>query len=184
VGFPLVLKIDTDEVVHKSDIGGVMVGIKNEKELSKAVTEMRRKVEAAGISMKKVGYLVQEQSAAGKEVILGVLQDSKFGPLLMFGMGGTYVEILRDVSFRVMPVTDVDALDMVQSIKAYPLLEGVRGEEGVDVGFIVECIGRLAQLISEVDGIYEMDINPIIVTSDRSTCRAVDARIHVAAPPR
>jgi acyl-CoA synthetase (NDP forming) len=115
-----------------------------------------------------------------KEVILGVAQDPKFGPLLMFGMGGRYVEILRDVAFRVLPITDVDAHDMVRDIRSFPLLEGVRGDPPVDVGFIEEMILRLAQMVDEVEGIVELDMNPVIVTTDRAGCRVVDVRVKVA----
>jgi acetyltransferase len=109
-------------------------------------------------------------------------QDPKFGPLVMFGMGGKYVEIIRDVSFGVMPVTDIDALGMVKGIKSYPLLEGVRGEVGVDVDFIVESIQRLAQLVSDIDLICELDMNPVVVTPGREECRVVDARIRIGVP--
>jgi 4-hydroxybutyryl-CoA synthetase (ADP-forming) len=133
----------------------------------------------AGVADQVTGYMLQEMAKPGKETILGMAQDATFGPLLMFGMGGKYVEILRDVKFRVMPVTDVDAKDMVEGIKSYPLLEGVRGEPRVDIEFVVESIQRLAQLVSEVDGIEELDMNPVIVTPERRDCRVVDARIKV-----
>jgi len=115
-------------------------------------------------------------------VILGVAHDPKFGPLVMFGMGGRYVEILRDVVFRVLPMTDLDAHDMVRGIRAFPLLEGVRGEKRIDIEFIEELILRLAQLVREVDGISELDFNPVIVSSSRARCRVVDARVRIAAP--
>ena len=179
VGYPLVLKAAGEKIVHKSDIGGVIVGIGSESELHTARTEMDKNLKAAGAFDDLSGYFVQEMAKPGKEVILGVAQDPKFGPLLMFGMGGKYVEILRDVSFRVMPVTDVDAREMVRAIKSYPLLEGVRGETGVDIDFIVESIQRLAQLVDEIDGIEELDMNPVIVAPERGDCRVVDARIRV-----
>ena len=125
------------------------------------------------------GYVVQEMALPGKEVILGVTQDPKFGPLLMFGMGGKYVEIVRDIVFRVLPVTDVDAQAMVHEIKSYPLLEGVRGEVRVDIEFIVESIQRLAQLVTDTELIAELDMNPVIVRPERGECRVVDARIRV-----
>lgn len=180
VGYPLVLKVIGEKIVHKSDIGGVIVGINDSNDLEDARRRMDESLAAAGVADQVTGYMLQEMARPGKEVILGVAQDPNFGPLLMSGMGGKYVEILRDVTFRVMPVTDVDALNMVKGIKAYPLLEGVRGETRVDIEFIVESIQRLAQLVSEVDGIQELDMNPVVVTPDRADCRIVDARIRVA----
>ncbi|MEJ2722677.1 MAG: acetate--CoA ligase family protein, partial [bacterium] len=127
-------------------------------------------------------FVIQEMAKPGKEVILGMTMDEKFGPLLMFGMGGTYVEVLKDITFRVMPVTDVDARDMVREIRSYPLLEGVRGDERVDIEFIEESIQRLAQMVNDLPGIIELDMNPVVVGSKRSDCRDVDSRIRVAKP--
>jgi len=180
VGYPLVLKVTGEKIVHKSDAGGVVVDIKSDAGLREARARMDKSLEAAGLLGDVEGYMLQEMAKPGKEVILGVVHDATFGPLLMCGMGGKYVEILRDVAFRVMPVTDIDAAEMIRSIKAYPLLEGVRGETRVDIEFIVESIQRLAQLVSEVDGIAELDMNPIAVTPRREDCRVVDARIRVS----
>lgn len=184
VGYPLVLKVDGEAIVHKSDIGGVEVGIEDEHSLLEARKRMDASLAAAGISQQVRGYLVQEMVGEGKEVILGMSQDPKFGPLVMFGMGGKYVEIIRDIVFRVMPVTDLDAKDMVRGIKSYPLLEGVRGETGVDIEFLVESIQRLAQLVSENNLISELDMNPVVVAPAREGCRVVDARIRIKAPER
>jgi acetyltransferase len=180
VGYPLVLKVDGEDIVHKSDIGGVEVGIENEEVLVEARERMEAAVDKAGVTKQVEGYIVQEMARSGKEVILGVTQDPKFGPLLMFGMGGKYVEIVRDVAFRVLPVTDVDAQEMVHEIKSFPLLEGVRGEVRVDIDFIAESIQRLAQLVTDTELIAELDMNPVIVSSKREECRVVDARIRVA----
>jgi acetyltransferase len=179
VGYPLVLKVEGEDIVHKSDIGGVEVGIENESQLTEARKRIEAAVEKAGVMDQVEGYMVQEMARSGREVILGVTQDPKFGPLLMFGMGGKYVEIVRDVAFRVMPVTDVDAEEMVHEIKSFPLLEGVRGETRVDVEFIEESIQRLAQLVTDTELIAELDMNPVIVHPKREECRVVDARIRV-----
>jgi acetyl coenzyme A synthetase (ADP forming)-like protein len=181
VGYPLVLKVTGEKIVHKSDVGGVIVGINDAAELRAARARMDERLASAGLIDDVAGYMLQEMARPGKEVILGVVHDPTFGPLLMSGMGGKYVEILRDVTFRVMPVTDIDAADMIRSIKAYPLLEGVRGETRVDIEFVIESIQRLAQLVSEVDGIAELDMNPVVVTPERKDCRVVDARIRVLA---
>jgi acetyltransferase len=179
VGYPLVLKVDGEAIVHKSDLGGVEVGIEDEEELMEARQRMEANVASAGVFQQVTGYFVQEMALPGQEVILGVIQDPKFGPILMFGMGGKYVEIVRDIAFRVMPVTDVDARDMVREIKSFPLLEGVRGEMRVDIEFVEESIQRLAQLVSDTDLITELDMNPVIVRPERGECRVVDARICV-----
>jgi acetyltransferase len=179
VGYPVVLKVDGEAIVHKSDLGGVEVGIEDEEDLLEARQRIEANVASAGVFQQVTGYFVQEMALPGKEVILGVMQDPKFGPLLMFGMGGKYVEIVRDIAFRVMPVTDVDAKEMVREIKSFPLLEGVRGEVRVDIDFIEESIQRLAQLVGDTDLITELDMNPFIVRPERGECRVVDARICV-----
>jgi acyl-CoA synthetase (NDP forming) len=186
LSFPVVLKVVSDTIVHKSDVGGVIVGIEDAHALRQARVAMEASLKQAGVYNDATGFLVQEMvappgenGAARQEVILGMAQDSKFGPLLMFGMGGRYVEILRDVVVRVLPMTDLDAKEMVRGIRAYPLLEGVRGESRVDIEFIEEMILRLAQLVNDIEGIAELDLNPVIVTADRKTCRVVDARVRV-----
>ncbi|MEE9269821.1 MAG: acetate--CoA ligase family protein [Candidatus Krumholzibacteria bacterium] len=181
VGYPLVLKVFGRNITHKSDIGGVVTGIKNQDMLARAHTDMQEKLERAGVSREVEGFLVQEMAQEGKEVIFGMTTDPKFGPVLMFGMGGKYVEIIKDIAFRVMPVTDIDAREMVRSIKSYPLLEGVRGDERVDIEFIEESIQRLAQMVSDWPEILELDMNPVMVTPDRSACRVVDARIRISS---
>ncbi len=180
IGYPLVLKAQGEKIVHKSDFGGVIVGIEDRTALEEALRTMELNLERAGAAKDVEGFLVQEMAHSGKEVVLGMSTDETFGPLLMFGMGGKYVEIVKDIVFRVMPVTDVDAREMVKGIRSYPLLEGVRGEERVDIEFIVESIQRLAQLVTDLPGIAELDLNPVVVTPDRRRCRVVDSRVRVA----
>ncbi len=178
----MVLKVISQKIVHKSDLGGVIVGINSPAALKEAREAMESSLRRAGVWDDATGFLIQEMAgrdASGKELIYGVAEDPKFGPLLMFGMGGRYVEILRDVAFRVLPVTDIDAREMVRSIRSYPLLEGVRGEARVDIEFAEEMVLRLAQLVDELEGIAELDMNPVIVTRDRAGCRVVDVRIRV-----
>jgi len=179
VGYPVVLKITGPDIIHKSDFGGVAVNIADEEMLAAAHKEMIDKLKRAKMMDRVDGFLVQEMAQSGKEVILGMATDPKFGPILMFGMGGKYVEIIKDIAFRVMPVTDVDAREMVENIKSYPLLEGVRGEERVDIEFVVEGIERLAQMVNDFPEIIELDMNPVVVTTDRATSRIVDARIRI-----
>ena len=181
--FPVVLKVSSRTIVHKSEVGGVIVGIEDGASLLDARRAMEASLREAKVWEDVTGFLVQEMAgrdASSKELILGVAEDPKFGPLLMFGMGGRYVEILRDVAFRVLPVTDIDARDMVRSIRSFPLLEGVRGEARVDIEFVEEMVLRLAQLVDELDGIVELDMNPVIVTRSQAGCRVVDVRIRVS----
>lgn len=179
IGYPVVLKVYGPNIVHKSDFGGVAVDIRNVAALRKVAGEMSKKLERAGVADQAEGLLVQEMASSGREVILGMTTDPLFGPLLAFGMGGKYVEIIRDIAFRVMPVTDVDVREMVESVKSYPILEGVRGDARVDIDFIVESILRLAQLVLDFPQIAELDMNPVIVTPKRATCKVVDARIRL-----
>jgi acyl-CoA synthetase (NDP forming) len=179
VGYPVVLKVHGHTIIHKSDFGGVVVGIQDEEQLEHAASSVRDKLREAGVAGSVEGLLVQEMAAPGREVIIGMMTDPLFGPLLAFGMGGKYVEITKDIEFRVMPVTDVDAREMVEAVKSYPILEGVRGDERVDIDFIVESIQRLAQLVNDFPQITELDMNPVIVAPKRDACKVVDARIRV-----
>ncbi|UCF78877.1 MAG: acetate--CoA ligase family protein [Candidatus Eiseniibacteriota bacterium] len=179
VGYPVVLKVAGREIVHKADIGGVTLDISDEKELTWAFLEMKRNLSVRGIDEKNHKFLVQEMSQPGKEIILGMTLDAKFGPLLLIGTGGKYVEVMKDVTFGVTPLTDLDARQMLESIRGYPLLKGVRGEAPVAVEVAIECLQRLAQLVTEFHGIAEIDINPIILTPDSKDCRVVDVRIRL-----
>jgi acetyltransferase len=179
VGYPAVLKVAGREIVHKSDIGGVTLNIKDEKELTWAFLEMKRSLSKRGIDEKNHKFLVQEMSHPGKEIILGMTLDPKFGPLLLVGTGGKYVEVLKDVRFGVTPLTELDAKELLESIQGYPLLRGVRGEEPVAVEVAIECLQRLAQLVTEFHGISEIDINPLILTPKKEDCRVVDVRIRL-----
>ena len=123
------------------------------------------------------GIQIQELIKGGKETILGVTIDANFGPLIMFGLGGIYVEVLKDVSFRIHPLTDLDAKEMIQSIQGYKLLTGVRGEEGVDTDLIKEYLLRLSQLITDFPEIEQIDINPLLVFEKGKMCKVVDAKI-------
>jgi acetyltransferase len=128
------------------------------------------------------GFVIQKQVVSGREVILGMTLDPLFGPLVMFGSGGRAVEVFKDIVFRVLPLTDVDAHDMVREIKGFPLLRGFRGESAVDIELAEEAILRLAQLVSDFDCIEEMDLNPFILAPHRQDCRVVDVRIKLGAP--
>jgi acetyltransferase len=177
IKYPVVLKIASSKILHKSDVGGVIVDIRNNDELvagyNKIMTTLRKHRKTKDID----GIQVQELIKGGKETILGVTTDPSFGPLIMFGLGGIYVEVLKDVSFRIHPLTDLDAKEMIKSIQGYKLLTGVRGEEGVDTDLIEEYLLRLSQLITDFPEIEQIDINPLLVFEKGKHCCVVDAKI-------
>lgn len=177
LGYPVVVKIASPLILHKTDIGGVVVGIETTDELVTAyetVTANARKfVPAASIW----GVLVQEMLPPSRELILGMSRDSQFGPLLMAGLGGIYVEILKDVAFRLAPLSEEEAKEMLQELKSYWMLQGARGEKPADIDAVVECILRVSQLVTEFSEIAELDINPLWVMEDGKGCLAADARI-------
>jgi 4-hydroxybutyryl-CoA synthetase (ADP-forming) len=177
IGYPVVMKIASPDIVHKSDAGGVKVGIKSDEEVKSAfgaITESARKYRS-GARIK--GVLVQEMVKSARETILGAKQDPLFGPLIMFGLGGIYVEVLKDVVFRLAPIDREEAKKMVESIKTIKLLRGTRGEKPSDIPAIVESLQRLSQLITDFPEIEEFDINPLLVLEEGKGARVVDARI-------
>lgn len=177
LGYPVVLKIWSPDILHKSDVGGVKVGLKTEQEVKDAFDLMMYRVPKKRPEAQILGVLVQEMVRSGKEVILGMHRDPGFGPLMMFGMGGIMVEVLKDVSFYLAPLTGEEAKQMLISTKTYHILQGVRGQEGVDIEAIAEGLQRLSQLVTEFPQIKEMDINPYVVGVPGTISIAVDARI-------
>jgi len=142
---------------------------------------MSRRLSERGLGVD--GFLLQEFIEGGKEVILGMMRDKVYGPLLLFGLGGIYVEYLKDVTFGLPPLTDRDAMRMIESIRTFPILRGVRGEPPRDLKALQEAILRLAQLVSDFDAIQELDLNPVLALRQGEGYRAVDARVILAAPP-
>jgi acetyltransferase len=179
LGYPVVLKIWSPDILHKSDIGGVRVGLKNATEVMDAFDLMMFRVPKRQPDAKILGVLVQEMCTVGREVILGMNRDKRFGPLMMFGMGGTMVEVLKDVSFYLAPLTADEAKEMLVSTRTYRMLEGVRGQKGVDIDALAEGLQRLSQLVTEFPQIQEMDINPFMIGPEGTTPVAVDARMSV-----
>lgn len=179
IGFPVVMKIWSPDIIHKSDVGGVKVGLSTIDEVRDAFDLMMYRIPKKQPNAEIRGVLVEKMSTGGKEVILGMNRDPRFGPLMMFGMGGTMVEVLKDVSFYIAPVTPDEAKHMLKSTKTYQMLEGVRGEEGVDIDALAEGIQRLSQLVTEFPQIQELDINPYVVGPKGTTPIAVDARMSV-----
>ncbi len=175
MGFPVVLKIVSPDVVHKSDSGGVKLGLANGAQVGRAYSEImssvRQKYPQAAIQ----GVSVQLMASPGIEVIVGMSKDPQFGPVLMFGLGGVLVEVLKDVSFRIVPVTKRDASEMIREIKGYPLLQGYRGQEAVDTASLEDLIVKVSQFVEQNPQIKELDLNPIFAYRDKAI--AVDARI-------
>ena len=179
LGYPIVLKIWSPDILHKSDVGGVRVGLGNSREVMDAFDLMMYRIPKKLPDANILGVLVEEMCKSGKEVILGMNRDPHFGPLMMFGMGGTMVEVLKDVSFYLAPLTADEAKQMLISTKTYRMLEGVRGEEGVNIDAIAEGLQRLSQLATEFPQIQELDINPYVVGPEGTTPIAVDTRMSV-----
>ncbi|MBI4416145.1 MAG: acetate--CoA ligase family protein [Euryarchaeota archaeon] len=173
IGYPLVLKAVGKDLLHKTEQKAVAIDLRDEKDLRDELAKMEKRLQKAGVSVD--GYLVQEYVAGGKETILGMNRDKVFGPLLAFGLGGVYVEYLKDVAFGLAPITDEDARRMIRSIKTYPLLAGVRGEKPSDVAALEDGLLRLSQLVHDFEEIKEIDLNPVIALE--TGCKVVDARI-------
>jgi len=184
IGYPIVMKISSPDILHKSDVGGVVVGIKNATEVKKHFNGIMQKSRHFMPEADLKGVLVQQMVTGGKEVVLGISKDPQFGHLLMFGLGGIYIEVLKDVTFRIIPVGANEAMEMIQEIRAFPLLKGVRGEEPVDMEAITDNILKLSQLATDFPEIAEMDINPLVVFSKGKGSMAIDARIAIEIPAK
>jgi acetate---CoA ligase (ADP-forming) len=170
IGFPVVVKADSQAIVHKSDVGGVAVNLQNENSVKDAVTGMTQKFGAQGLR-----FLVQQYVPGEIEIIIGAKAEPGLGHIIMFGLGGVLVELMKDVSFEITPVSKTEAEDMLRSIKSYPVLAGYRGKKGVDQAKLVEIIQRISQLVTDVPAIKEMDLNPIVMS--KNNLFTVDARI-------
>ena len=177
IGYPLVMKIVSPDIIHKSDAGGVKVGVKTDDELKSAFRTITENALKYKSDAKIKGVLVQEMVKSAKETILGASQDPTFGPVIMFGLGGIYVEVLKDVVFGVAPIDEQEAINMVESIKTIKLLKGVRGEKPSDLKAIADSLQRLSQLVVDFQEIKEFDINPLLVLEEGKGARVVDARI-------
>ena len=175
MGFPVVLKISSSDVVHKSDSGGVKLGLANATQVGKAYDEIISSVKQAYPEAQIEGVSVQPMAPPGVEVIVGMSKDPQFGPVLMFGLGGILVEVLKDVSFRIVPVTARDAREMIREIKGYPLLEGYRGQKPASIPALEKLIVKVSQFVEKNPHIKELDLNPIFAYPDKAV--AVDARI-------
>jgi len=173
--FPVVLKIVSPDIIHKSDIGGVKLGLANATQVGKAYTEIVAAAKKANKKADILGISVQKMARPGVEVIMGMSKDAQFGPVLMFGLGGVFVEVLKDVAFRIVPLNRRDASQMIREIKGYPLLEGYRGQEPANITALEDLLLKLSDFVDKNPKIKEMDLNPIFAYKDSAL--AVDARV-------
>ena len=179
LGFPVAVKLASHRIVHKTEIGGVRLNLTDEAAVRQAFEKIHERLKSDGKLDAMDGVLVQPMLSGGVEVMVGVTQDPLFGPLIAFGLGGIHVEILHDLCFRVTPLTDRDAHEMVRGIKGYRLLEGYRGAPPADIAAIEEVLLRISRLVEEVSEITEVDLNPIMALAPGQGCWIVDARIKV-----
>ena len=175
IGYPIVLKIVSPDIIHKSDAGGVIVSLKNSTEVINAYKKIMENVKKYKGDAKIVGILVQEMAPQSTEVIVGAIKDPQFGQTLMFGLGGIFVEVLKDVNFRIAPITTDDAKDMITQLKAYPLLTGFRNSPPVDIDALVGILCSTSRLVMDHPEIKELDLNPVMAYPKGA--KIVDARI-------
>ena len=173
--FPVVLKIVSPDIIHKSDIGGVKLGLANATQVGKAYTEIMAAAKKANKKADIQGISVQKMARPGVEVIMGMSKDAQFGPVLRFVLGGVFVEVLKDVAFRIVPLNRRDASQMIREIKGYPLLEGYRGQEPANITALEDLLLKLSDFVDKNPKIKEMDLNPIFAYKDGAL--AVDARV-------
>ncbi len=178
IGYPVVMKINTPPILHKTDVGGVMVDLRSDKEVRAAFKELQSRIGKLKKG-ERFSVALQKMVQSGVETVMGMSIDPSFGPLMMFGLGGIYVEVMKDVSFRINPLTDVEAGSMIKSLKSYPLLTGFRGAPSVNLEIVQETLLRLSQLVRDFCCFSEIDINPFIASPDKESCQAVDARFIV-----
>lgn len=177
IGYPVVMKIASPQIIHKSDAGGVKVNLTNDKEIKDAFKKIVKNAKKYNKDAEIKGVLIVEMVKGGKEMIIGSKLEPGFGPVIMLGMGGIYVEVLKDVTFKLAPVTSKEADDMISEIKTQKILQGVRGEKPSDIVKLSECIQRLSQLVTDFKEIKELDMNPVLVMEKGKGCKILDVRI-------
>jgi acyl-CoA synthetase (NDP forming) len=175
LGFPVVLKIVSPDIIHKSDIGGVKLNLANATQVGRAYAEIMTAAKKTSKKADIQGVSVQKMAKPGVEVIMGMSKDAQFGPVLMFGLGGVFVEVLKDVAFRIVPLVKRDASQMIREIKGYPLLEGYRGQEPANIAALEDLLLKLSAFVDKTPQIKEMDLNPIFAYKNGAV--AVDARV-------
>jgi len=175
IGYPTVLKIISPDVIHKFDVGGVVLNVNSKKEAINGFNQIIQSVKKHNPKAKIDGILVQEMAPFSTEVIVGAIKDAQFGPTLMFGLGGTFVEVMKDVAFRIAPINEQEAREMISEVKAYPILQGFRGQAPRDIYAITKILLNTSKLVMEHPEIKELDLNPVMVYEKGA--KTVDARI-------
>ncbi len=177
IGYPVVMKVVSPEILHRTDVGGVVLNVNTREDVVWNYEDIIRKMGATMPQARILGILVQKMVPVGKEVIIGAVRDVQFGPVMMFGLGGIYVNFLRDVSYRLCPLTRSEAREMIEETKAYTLLRGVRGEAPSDIDSVIDVILKISQIMCRFGEIVEMEVNPLFVYEENKRCVAVDIRI-------
>jgi len=177
IGYPVVLKIVSPDIIHKTDVGGVILNLKDSSDVREGFRNIMLNVRNKAPNAKIEGVLIQEMIPSELEIIVGSTRDAIFGPILMFGLGGIFVEVLKDVSFRVAPITPIDADEMIHEIKAYKILEGYRGLPPRDLDAIKDILMKTSNLMLEVEEIQDIDLNPIMVFERGKGAKVADVRI-------
>ena len=179
IGYPVVMKMTSKTTSHKTDVGGVRVNIQSAEQLRAEYQDLISKLEEKGLLEGLEGVIIQEMVKGNREMVCGIATDPQYGPMMMFGLGGVFIEVMKDVTFRIAPLTDVDAKEMIKSVKAYKLLEGARGTKPAQMEQIEETLLRLSQLVNDFKFIDELDINPLLISEKTGEGIAVDGRIKV-----
>ncbi len=179
IGYPVVMKMTSKTTSHKTDVGGVRVNIQSEEQLRAEYQDLIAKLTEKGLIDGLEGVIIQEMVKGNREMVCGIATDPQYGPMMMFGLGGVFIEVMKDVTFRIAPLTDVDAAEMIKSVKAYKLLEGARGTTPAQMDQIQETLLRLSQLVHDFSFIDELDINPLLISEKTGEGIAVDGRIKV-----
>ncbi|KJR97742.1 MAG: acetyl-CoA synthetase [Desulfobulbaceae bacterium BRH_c16a] len=179
IGYPVVLKVSSVDISHKSDAGGVKINLQNKEAVEKAYDDIMTSCRAYAPDADIEGVAVQSMAKVGAEIIMGMIKDPSFGPVVMFGLGGVLVEVLKDVSFRIVPIDKADAEDMTGEIKGKKLLQGYRGQDPADVPCLQDMLVKLSDFVNETPGIEEIDMNPVFAYKDGAV--VVDARIILSA---
>lgn len=179
IGFPVVVKLVSRDVLHKSDVGGVVLNVTSKEEVISACNKIKENLSKRMPSATLEGYLVESMLERSVEVIVGALRDAQFGPIVSFGLGGVFVEVLRDVSFRAIPLSRDDALEMIMETKGYEVLRGARGYGPLDIEAVVDIILKVSRMVEELPQIDQLDLNPIYVYPKGA--RVVDARVILKA---
>ena len=182
IGYPVVMKIVSKDIIHKSDAGGVALDLENRKEVMDAYEAIMHNARAYKADAKIEGIEVDEMVRDEVETIIGARRDRSFGPIVMFGLGGIYVEVMKDIAFRAFPLGRQEILKMISQIRSYPLLLGVRGEKRKDIETVADTIIRVGTVLQKCKDITDIEINPLVVYSQGEGARAVDVRILLSKP--